>query len=91
MKTARLLAAMEVLMKTGIDGEVRRLTDRQILEIFQKLRADGGPRFLEHYAEALAAAPRRDFLILRPVSLILITKYRLTAQGANNGEQRHAG
>jgi hypothetical protein len=84
---------MEVFVGTGIDGEVRRLSDEQIIAIFQKLRADGYPQcvFLEHYAEALAAAPRRDFLILRPVSLVLIAKYRLTPQAANNGEQCRAG
>lgn len=62
--------------------ELQRLSDGEILEIFDRLRADGCQRciFLEHYAQALATAPRRDFLIMRPVSLILIGKYRLAAR-----------
>jgi hypothetical protein len=35
------------------------------------------PSFLYAYACALICAPRRDFLILRPASLVLIAKYGL--------------
>jgi hypothetical protein len=79
------------------DFQRQRLSDEDILEIFRNLRADGCPRcvFLEHYADALAAAPRRDFMMLRPASLILIAKYKLAeprpAEGVPNGHEQRAG
>jgi hypothetical protein len=77
------------MLRVKTNDELRRLSDEQILEIFQRLRADGCPRciFLEHYAAALATAPRRDFMIMRPVSLILISKYNLSASIADRGDE----
>ncbi len=59
--------------------ELARLTDADIKAIFLNFARDGCPRcvFLEHFAEALLTAPQRDFLLLRPASLILIGKYDL--------------
>jgi hypothetical protein len=72
-----------------------RLSDEDILDIFRTLRAEGCPRcvFLEHYADALITAPRRDFMMMRPLSLILIAKYRLleptpTQGGMTDGQQQ---
>jgi hypothetical protein len=55
------------------------LTDAEIKAIFRNFARDGCPRcvFLDHYAEALLTAPQRDFLLLRPASLILIGTYDL--------------
>ncbi len=56
-----------------------KLTDQQILSIFgQVLTQRDGPSFLRSYADAICCATSSDFLILRPASLILIAKYRLT-------------
>jgi hypothetical protein len=62
-------------------SELGRLTDAEIKAIFRNFPRDGCPRcvFLEHYTEALLTAPQRDFLLLRPASLILIGKYELTS------------
>lgn len=56
-----------------------RLSDAEILEIFAAVMAGHGPDnlFLRLYGAALENATRRDFLILRPVSLVLIAKYHL--------------
>jgi len=58
-----------------------RLSDDEIREIFRNFVGDGCPRcvFLEQYGRLLHAAPPKDFLLLRPVSLILIGKYNLGA------------
>lgn len=71
----------------------QRLSDQAILAIFENLRDAGAASsvFLAHYAEALATAPRRDFMIMRPVSLILIAKYKLTQPEESRGQERRVG
>ena len=73
-----------------LNPRLARLSDEQILEIFRNYTAAPGFErsvFLQLFAEALAAAPRRDFLLLRPFSLILIGKYNLGEYLApGNGE-----
>lgn len=61
-----------------------KLTDEQILDIFRELvrRRDAGKDpagvdSLYHYACSVELATLRDFMILRPTSLILIAKYNL--------------
>lgn len=61
-----------------------KLTDEQIREIFRELVArreqqkePGGADALYFYARAVELATLRDFMILRPTSLILIAKYGL--------------
>jgi hypothetical protein len=74
-------------MSTSPHAAIARLSDAEILEIFDRVVAnrggEGDNRFLRFYGAALESASRRDFMILRPVSLILIAKYQLqTAKGA---------
>lgn len=56
-----------------------KLTDQQILTIFRELNLAGTEHggFLHHYAVAILKASSADFLIMRPVSLVLIGKYSL--------------
>lgn len=55
-----------------------KFTDNEILRIFgQVLIRRDQPGFLRCYADAICCACSRDFLILRPASLILIAKYDL--------------
>jgi hypothetical protein len=55
-----------------------KLTDQQILSIFGKvITGRDGPSFIKTYADCVVQANHRDFLILRPVSLILIGEYNL--------------
>ncbi len=63
--------------------QAARLTDVQILAIFGEVVRGAGPdsEFLRAYAAAIRMAPRRDFLILRAVSLLLIAKYHLQLPG----------
>lgn len=70
--------------------QLGRLTDAEIKAVFRNFARDGCPRciFLEHYAEAITRAAPRDFLLLRPVSLVLIGKYDLGA--ATHFEERRA-
>lgn len=76
-------------MSTGLPTVTKqplgRLSDEEIKEIFRLFVRDGCPRcvFLEQFARTLHAAPPKDFLLLRPVSLILIGKYDL-------GSSRHS-
>ncbi len=62
--------------------ELARLSDDEIREIFRCFVGDGCARclFLEQYGKALHAAQPKDFLLLRPASLILIGKYDLGAR-----------
>jgi hypothetical protein len=65
-----------------LNAGLARLTDEQILEIFRNYTVapgniEGRSVFLQLFADAVQAAPRRDFLLLRPFSLILIGKYNL--------------
>jgi hypothetical protein len=68
-----------------------RLSDDEIREIFRNFAGDGCPRcvFLEQYGRTLHAAAPKDFLVLRPVSLILIGKYNLGSE-AHFEEKRSA-
>lgn len=72
--------------------ELTRLSDDDILDIFRAV-VEGEhdaetlpPAFLHCYAEALLLATRRDFMILRPASLVLIAKYKLAAEAESGGE-----
>jgi hypothetical protein len=58
-----------------------QLSDDEIRELFRVFASDGCPRcvFLEQYGKALHAAAPKDFLVLRPASLVLIGKYNLGA------------
>ena len=53
------------------------LTDAQIRSAFESVATHGHTEFLTHYARAVLAADHADFYILRPVSLVLIQKYKL--------------
>jgi hypothetical protein len=64
--------------------QLQRLSDEEILRIFDELQRSEANKpqaeqdvFLTSYAETLRLATRRDFLILRGTSLILIGKYNL--------------
>lgn len=71
-----------------------RLSDAEIREIFRGFARDGCPRciFLEQYAKAIEAASPKDFLLLRPASLVLIGKYDLAGaqHPAASGERKSA-
>jgi hypothetical protein len=56
-----------------------RLSDEEIKTLFREFVGDGCSRclFLEQLGRVLAAASPKDFLLLRPASLILIGKYDL--------------
>lgn len=64
------------------------LTDDEIQNIFVRVAQSNENEFLQHYALALCRATRKDFLILRPISLILIAKYNLG--GSLRGIERSA-
>lgn len=59
--------------------KLMELTDLQILHIFKETARRGGPGddFLHFYSEAITRATRKDFMVLRPASLLLIGKYQL--------------
>jgi hypothetical protein len=71
-------------MSASPHAVIARLSDAEILEIFDQIVSgrgrEGENRFLRFYGAALQSASRRDFLILRAVSLILIAKYQLQPQ-----------
>jgi hypothetical protein len=55
-----------------------RLSDEDLLQIFRQVyRAGVETSFVLIYSEALLHATRRDFMLLRPASLVLIGKYNL--------------
>lgn len=55
-----------------------RLSDQEILQICHEVYQQGKePSFVLVYAEALLLATRRDFMLLRPFTLLLIGKYNL--------------
>lgn len=59
-------------------NSLTRLSDDEVLDIFRQVYHQGTePSFVLIYGEALLHAPRRDFMLLRPFSLILIGKYNL--------------
>jgi hypothetical protein len=73
-----------------------RLSDEEIKIAFTRVPIESDNRFLSCFANAVLAATRRDFMILRPTALILIAKYHLAAgaaEGVNDGnqDQRRAG
>jgi hypothetical protein len=72
-----------------------RLSDDDLLQICREVYREGRElSFVLVYAEALLLATRRDFMLLRPFTLILIGKYNLVRylylQSAGEEEQRSA-
>ena len=57
---------------------MQRLTDAEILAIFMQIdtRRDGDD-FVKAFAHAVVRAPRRDFMVMRSVILLMIGKYNL--------------
>jgi hypothetical protein len=59
-------------------SQLGRLSDEELLEIFRQVYRSGQElSFVLVYAEALLLATRRDFMLLRPFTLILVGKYNL--------------
>lgn len=55
-----------------------RLTDEELLQIFREVYRQGRePSFVLVFGEALLLATHRDFILLRPYTLLLIGKYNL--------------
>jgi hypothetical protein len=54
-----------------------RLSDAEILEIFRAYESSAPAGWLANYARAVLEAPRRDFMLMRALSLILISKHQL--------------
>jgi hypothetical protein len=72
--------------------EKPRLSDEELLQIFREVYRQGKePSFVLVFGEALLLATRKDFMLLRPFSLILIGKYNLgryLEAGAADQERR---
>lgn len=56
-----------------------RLTDEQILHVFTEVTSGRGHHygFVLGIADAVCQATHHDFMILRPIAVIVIAKYRL--------------
>jgi hypothetical protein len=58
---------------------MQRISDEEILQIFKHIDEPGceAIEFVKAFAHAVCLAPRRDFVMMRPFSLIVIGKYNL--------------
>jgi hypothetical protein len=66
------------MIDNGRRFQLARLADEDLLQIFREVYRQGKePSFVLVFGEALLLATRRDFMLLRPFSLILIGKYNL--------------
>jgi hypothetical protein len=56
-----------------------KLSDSEIREIFERVDdpSSDASQFVKAFARAVRLAPRADFMIMRPVTLIVIGKYKL--------------
>lgn len=71
--------------------QLARLSDEDLLQIFREVYRQGKElSFVLVFGEALLLATRRDFMMLRPFSLILIGKYNLGRYLEAGDEERRA-
>jgi len=57
---------------------LQRLSDEEIRSIFRAIdQWPGNSGFVKAFAHAITLAPRRDFMAMRPIMLLMIGKYNL--------------